>query len=59
MITRDTQGAVIHHTLNEVEPTEFEPIVTSGGIIRISRNAVLLEEIRIHLDKSCAGIPGS
>ncbi|WP_367874205.1 chitobiase/beta-hexosaminidase C-terminal domain-containing protein [Luteolibacter sp. Populi] len=33
-----TSGATIHYTLNGAVPTEFDPIVTSGGTLRIRRN---------------------
>ncbi len=33
-----TSGATIHYTLNGAVPTEFDPIVTSGGSLRIRRN---------------------
>lgn len=37
----ETENAEIHYTLNGAEPTKFDPAITSGGTIRISRNAVL------------------
>ncbi|WP_052573955.1 chitobiase/beta-hexosaminidase C-terminal domain-containing protein [Haloferula sp. BvORR071] len=36
-----TSGATIHYTLNGAVPTEFDPIVTSGGTLRVNRNVVV------------------
>lgn len=40
-VTCPTPGAEIRYTLNGVEPTRFDPVVASGGTVRISRNAVV------------------
>jgi YD repeat-containing protein len=41
MISHTDPAAVIRYTLNEADPNGFDPLVTSGVPIRISRNAIL------------------
>lgn len=41
VVTCATPLAEIHYTLNGSEPTRFDPAVTSGGMIRVSRNATV------------------
>lgn len=40
-ITCTTPGATIHFTTNNTEPTESDPVVASGGTLRITSNANL------------------
>jgi alpha-tubulin suppressor-like RCC1 family protein len=41
LVTCATPGAEIRYTLNGTEPTRFDPLVASGGTVRVSRNAML------------------
>jgi alpha-tubulin suppressor-like RCC1 family protein len=41
LVTCATPGAEVRYTLNGTEPTRFDPLVASGGTVRVSRNAIL------------------
>lgn len=40
-VTTSTPGALIHYTLNGLDPTESDPSVSSGSFIRVERTATL------------------
>jgi alpha-tubulin suppressor-like RCC1 family protein len=39
-VTASTSGAILHYTTNGQEPTEFDPVVTSGSVV-LDRSATL------------------
>lgn len=41
MITCETPGAVIHYTMDGRDPTESDPIITSGSSLRISASTIV------------------
>ncbi|QUE50343.1 chitobiase/beta-hexosaminidase C-terminal domain-containing protein [Luteolibacter ambystomatis] len=51
-VTCATPGAVIHYTLNGAEPTEFDPVVSSGNSVLLKRSLTLKAKAWVSSDVS-------